>query len=121
MTEKLQTLREKSSEIFTGAELVPSLVHGDLWSGNYSQSAAGPAIFDPGCFYAHDEFEFGMISLYGGLGRKFYEGYRSLIPERPGFETRVKLYRLFHLINHWWHFGGSYKNQSLSLLTELIQ
>ena len=118
--EKLEILKLKKEELFQGAELIPSLVHGDLWSGNYAQTSNGPSIFDPACFYAHDEFEFGMISLYGGLGKDFMRGYRSLISERVGFERRVKLYRLFHLLNHWHHFGGAYKRHSLSLLDQLI-
>ena len=100
--------------------MVPSLVHGDLWSGNYNGSNGKPAIYDPGAFYAHDEFEFGMIDLFGGVGNEFYKGYRTMIPEEKGFRSRVQLYKLFHLLNHWAHFGSSYKSSALSCLNKIL-
>lgn len=98
------------------------LVHGDMWSGNFAMTPSGqPALYDPGSFWGHHEFEFGMIDLFGNLGSDFFRGYRSLIPESPGFSKRRKLYKLFHLLNHWALFGSSYKNSSLSLIKLLVQ
>jgi len=114
-------LVKQKNHFYDKIKIYPSLVHGDLWSGNYNGVEDGVAIYDPGAFYAHDEFEFGMIDLFGGLGQKFYDGYRTIIPEAPGFRLRVKLYKLFHLLNHWAHFGGSYKNSSLNLLKSLLK
>lgn len=115
-------LEGEMEKIFDGIAIVPSLVHGDMWSGNYSVTIDGKTtIYDPGAFYAHDEFEFGMIDLFGGLGKQFLEGYRTLIPEEEGFDCRVKLYKLFHLMNHWAHFCNSYKRSSLQLLSSLTK
>lgn len=34
--------------------ITPSLVHGDLWSGNYGFTKQGrPVMFDPACYYGH--------------------------------------------------------------------
>ena len=116
-----EKLKNVKHQIFVGADPFPSLVHGDLWSGNYSGVGGKPAIYDPGAFYGDDEFEFGMIDLFGSVGDDFYKGYRSVIPERNGFNRRVKLYKLFHLLNHWAHFGSSYKNSSLSCIQNILQ
>ena len=85
-----------------------------------AQTKSGPTIYDPACFYAHDEFEFGMTSLYGKLGSKFERGYYELIKPEPGRVKRIALYRLFHALNHWYHFGGEYKSLSLCLLGSLL-
>ena len=61
-----------------------------------------------------------QIDLFGGVGHEFYEGYRTMIPEEKGFRSRVQLYKLFHLLNHWAHFGSSYKSSALSCLNKIL-
>ena len=95
--------------------------HRQPWSGNYNGIGNGSVtIYDPASFYGHDEFEFGMIELYGNVGSKFFDGYRKVISEKDGFDQRVKLYKLFHLLNHWALFGPSYQPLSLNLLASLL-
>lgn len=64
-------------------QVTPSVLHGDLWSGNISSVDGQPAIFDPAVYYGHSEAEFGM-SWCAGFSRDFYAGYHEVIPEQPG-------------------------------------
>ncbi|VDN86036.1 unnamed protein product [Brugia pahangi] len=81
--------------------IIPALVHGDLWSGNYSYCADGPVIFDPASFYAHSEYELGIMKMFGGFSSSVYSAYHEIIPETKGIQKRVQLYELFHHLNHW--------------------
>lgn len=100
-------------------EIRPCLLHGDLWSGNISGEESAPVIFDPACYYGHHEAEFGM-SWCGGFGPGFWEGYHEVIPRAPRFETRQKLYQLYHYLNHYNLFGGSYYGMADLLLNQLL-
>ncbi|KAH9422103.1 fructosamine 3 kinase [Dermatophagoides pteronyssinus] len=98
----------------------PALLHGDLWSGNITQIMnSEPVIFDPASFYGHSEYELSISKLFGGFSPVFYNEYFKKIPQQKGFKKRSELYTLFHLLNHWNHFGGSYENQSIDLMKKL--
>ncbi|XP_076866240.1 ketosamine-3-kinase isoform X1 [Brachyhypopomus gauderio] len=112
-------LQLKIPALFSGVTVEPALLHGDLWSGNVAQYSDGPVIFDPASFYGHSEYELAIASMFGGFGRQFYEAYHQQIPKAPGFDQRLKLYQLFHNINHWNHFGSSYRGSSLRIMKEL--
>ena len=101
--------------------MLPSLLHGDLWSGNVGEISSEPVIFDPGSFYGHSEFEFGIISMFGGFSKAFYDSYFAVLPKQRGFDVRNRLYELFHNLNHWNHFGSGYKSGSMSILRELTK
>lgn len=89
----------------------PSLVHGDLWSGNWGMLADGtPVIFDPCVSYSDAEADVAMMALFGSPPPGFRRGYG---PARPGFERRSKLYQAYHLLNHAHLFGGAYAQQAL--------
>lgn len=100
-------------------DVVPALLHGDLWSGNVAEYSTGPVIFDPASFYGHAEFELGIAGLFGGFGKHFYSAYHEKIPKAPGFEKRHQLYQLFHYLNHWNHFGTGYRGSALRIMKEL--
>ena len=72
-------------------------------------------IFDPACLYGHHEFDLSIAGMFGGFNRDFYDSYHSLIPKSHGFETRQKLYTLFHYLNHWYDFKNN-KNYLFYLL-----
>lgn len=112
-------LQRKIPEYFKDLGVKPSLVHGDLWSGNAAETADGPVIFDPASFYGHHEYDLGIAGMFGGFSRKFWDGYHSVIPKAPGFSNRHKLYQLFHNLNHWNHFGSGYRSGSLHLMRTL--
>jgi fructosamine-3-kinase len=86
----------------------PSLVHGDLWHGNYLYSVRGPAIVDPHAAYADREYEFGITLLFGGFSTAFWSAYQDQLPFPPGWQRRNGLYQLYHILNHHLLFGGSY-------------
>mmetsp|Transcript_10206 Transcript_10206/g.22642 ORF Transcript_10206/g.22642 Transcript_10206/m.22642 type:complete len:352 (-) Transcript_10206:177-1232(-) len=93
--------------LFEGVEVRPSLLHGDLWSGNIGSADGKPSIFDPAVYWGHHEAEWGM-SWCAGLTASFWDGYRSLIPEDEGFLDRKPLYDAYHMLNHYNLFGGGY-------------
>jgi fructosamine-3-kinase len=93
----------------------PSLVHGDLWSGNVLGSARGPALVDPACAYADREMELGMMTLFGGFPERCFEAYEESWPLPAGWRERNGLYQLYHVLNHFLLFGGHYGPHALSL------
>ncbi len=99
----------------------PSLIHGDLWSGNYLFDQSGRVyLIDPAVSFSHREVELSMTRLFGGFSRSFYEGYNAEWPLREGNEERVDFYQVYHLLNHLNLFGMSYYNQALNLLRKYI-
>ena len=95
----------------------PSLVHGDLWSGNYMFTTKGPAIIDPAASYSDREFEFGIMKMFGGFSQRTYDAYQEFWPLEKGWQERNKLYQLYHVLNHFYLFGGFYKNQALDIVS----
>lgn len=97
------------------------LVHGDLWSGNASLTADGSgALFDPAVHRADREVDLAMAQLFGGFPANFFEGYGQEWPLPPGHRARVRLYNLYHLLNHANLFGGGYIAQSQASLEALL-
>ena len=89
----------------------PSLLHGDLWSGNAGFTPDGPVIFDPAVYYGDRETDLAMTELFGGFPREFYRAYDEAFPLQPGYEQRKHLYNLYHLLNHLNIFGAAYRAQ----------
>ena len=105
-----------------GHSPVPSLVHGDLWSGNAGFSAAGdPVIFDPAVYWGDREVDIAMTELFGGFPSSFYEGYQSVWPLDAGYEQRKVLYNLYHILNHFNLFGGSYRAQAQQMMAQILR
>lgn len=95
----------------------PSLLHGDLWSGNWLVDAAGqPVLIDPAVYYGEREADLAMCRLFGGFPADFYAAYDASWPPAPGRDERVPLYQLYHLLNHLNLFGESYGGQVDSIL-----
>lgn len=85
----------------------PSVLHGDLWSGNAVALADGRfALIDPAHYVGHRETDLAMTTLFGGFPRAFYRGYREAWPLEPGDDERREVYNLYHLINHLTHGPG---------------
>ena len=95
---------------------MPSLLHGDLWSGNAGFTPEGPVIFDPAVYYGDRETDLAMTELFGGFPRAFYEAYHEAWPLDEGYDRRKPLYNLYHLLNHLNLFGGGYLAQVQSTL-----
>ena len=90
---------------------LPSLLHGDLWSGNAGFIDDGPVIFDPAVYYGDREADLAMTELFGGFPQEFYASYRKIHPLDAGYEQRKHLYNLYHLLNHLNLFGEGYLAQ----------
>jgi fructosamine-3-kinase len=94
----------------------PSLIHGDLWSGNLHITTGGaPALLDPAVYYAHREAEFGIMTLFGGFPARVYEAYDEVFPLEAGWRDRVPIYQLYHLLNHLNLFGAGYHTQTMAI------
>jgi fructosamine-3-kinase len=86
-----------------------SLIHGDLWSGNWAMLPDGsPVVYDPAVSCSDAEAELAMMELFGSPPAGFFEGYGAVVPLQPGYARRRPLYQLYHLLNHVLLFGGGY-------------
>ncbi len=87
----------------------PSLLHGDLWSGNFITGNDGRAwLIDPAVYVGHAEADLAMTELFGGFPQSFYEAYAKAAPLQDGYSQRRDLYHLYHLLNHLNLFGRTY-------------
>ena len=95
--------------LLAGSDEPPSLLHGDLWGGNFLVDEQGePVLIDPAVHYGHREAELGMTMLFGGFPPGFYRAYDQAWPLPSGWRERVPLYQLYHVLNHLNLFGGGY-------------
>ncbi|HLT56384.1 MAG TPA: fructosamine kinase family protein [Bacillota bacterium] len=86
-----------------------SILHGDLWGGNWLAGADGnPYLIDPSIFYGDHEMEIAFTELFGGFSRTFYEAYNTAFPLSESYEERKELYQLYYLLIHLNMFGESY-------------
>ncbi len=98
----------------------PSIVHGDLWSGNANVLADGRGVLlDPATWWADREVDLAMTKLFGGFTNNFYAAYADVLPLPSGASSRIEIYNLYHLLNHANLFGGGYRNQCSSILKKL--
>jgi protein-ribulosamine 3-kinase len=110
-----ERLSLKLNNIFPAT--TPSLLHGDLWGGNYLFDSSGSAVLiDPAVYYGHPEMDLAFTKMFGGFSPDFYSGYESESPLEPGFSERVTLYNLYPLLVHVNLFGGHYTSQFKSIL-----
>lgn len=99
----------------------PSLLHGDLWSGNVMCGSDGKAmLIDPACYIGHREADLAMTELFGGFPQSFYDAYKEAFPLQPGYEERRDLYNLYQLLNHLNLFGPTYLEPVLSIISEYV-
>ncbi|MEM8733623.1 MAG: fructosamine kinase family protein [Planctomycetota bacterium] len=117
ITRLSERLMVKLPELLATNHAAPSLLHGDLWNGNFLSDADGRvAIFDPAVYHGHRECEFALPFLFGGFPSQFYESYQESFPMENGWRERVELYQLYHLLNHANLFGDSYLGDCLRIL-----
>lgn len=114
-----EKLVERLPKLLSHGE-IPSLIHGDLWSGNYMYTSRGPALIDPACYYADREMELGMMKLFGGFSAMVWGAYEEEFPLPEGWKQRIRLYQLYHVLNHYLLFGGSYGWQALEIAKEYL-
>ena len=107
--------------LFSNYTPQPSLLHGDLWSGNYSFDHKGqPVLFDPAVYYGDREADLAMTELFGGFGDRFYAAYNDAWPLDEGYKLRKQFYNLYHILNHLNLFGSGYAGQAEQMMDRLL-
>lgn len=106
---------------FSDYRPVSSLLHGDLWGGNWGVDESGqPVLFDPAVYFGDREADLAMTRLFGGFGASFHAAYQAAWPLDAGAPKRVALYNLYHVLNHFNLFGGGYARQALTMTQRLL-
>jgi len=114
-------LASQLSCFFSGYKPLASLLHGDLWSGNYSADKQGqPVIYDPATYYGDHETDLAMMELFGNPEKRFFSAYNDYFAIDAGYQTRKTLYNLYHILNHFNLFGGSYASQAQHMINQLL-
>jgi fructosamine-3-kinase len=121
LRERGALLCERAGAFFDSYRPLPSLLHGDLWGGNWAADASGrPVIFDPAVYFGDREADLAMTRLFGGFGAAFYSAYESAWPTEAGASERITLYNLYHVLNHLNLFGGGYQSQAQAMIDRLL-
>nr|WP_299337963.1 fructosamine kinase family protein [Allomuricauda sp.] len=103
-------------------EVKPSLLHGDLWGGNFLIAKDGtPVLIDPSTYMGHSEVDLAMSRLFGGFGPSFYSAYHELIAPHPRQKELTDIYQLYYLLVHLNLFGSSYRNSVLTIVNRYFR
>lgn len=117
-----QALEQAIKALLSKHHPTPSLLHGDLWSGNKGYLENGQAvIYDPASYFGDRETDIAMTELFGGFGENFYAQYYKKHPKAKGYEQRKIAYNLYHILNHLNLFGEGYLSQSIKMIKQLIE
>ncbi len=101
----------------------PSVLHGDLWSGNVVFDREGPWLIDPAVYRGDREADLAMAELFGGFSPVFYEAYDSVCRRTDVYHLKRPIYNLYHTLNHYNLFGASYLRacrRNIQVLERLI-
>lgn len=121
LADRGERLLESLPALLSGHTPRASLLHGDLWGGNWLASTAGdPVIFDPAVYFGDRETDVAMTRLFGGFGSSFYRAYQAAAPLPAGAELRGELYNLYHVLNHANLFAGGYPRQARTIIDRLL-
>lgn len=121
LSHALSDVADATADLLAGHEPAPSLLHGDLWGGNWASLAdQTPVLFDPAVYYGDRETDIAMTELFGGFPPEFYTAYSDAWPLVSGYEKRRDLYQLYHIANHALLFGGAYVSQALAVTRRLL-
>jgi fructosamine-3-kinase len=118
----LSKLEEHVKRILASVDEPPSLLHGDLWSGNVLCGRNQiPILIDPAVYYGHREADLAMTELFGGFARSFYQRYKDLWPLAPGYPERRLVYNFYHKLNHANLYGSGYIWDVKKTLLDIVQ
>ena len=121
LTNAGKRLIESAPAFFTDYSPQPSLLHGDLWQGNWGFDQLGePVIFDPAVYFGDREADIAMTELFGRAPDAFYKAYNDVWPLDSGYEVRRELYNLYHILNHFNLFGSAYASQAERMIQSLL-
>jgi fructosamine-3-kinase len=108
--EQLKVFYQRVPSIFN--EQKPTLVHGDLWSGNFMcNNENQPVLIDPGVYFGHPSVDLAMSTLFGGFDKSFYQAYHYHSPFPPNYKEQWQAFNLYPLLIHLYLFGRSYLQQ----------
>jgi len=117
----IDELLNQLPKLFDNHTPYPALLHGDLWGGNIGFGLSGePYIFDPACYYGDREADIAFTEMFGGFTKDFYLAYEKQLPLSEGYESRKRLYNLYHELNHYNLFGGGYGQQAQGSIHHLL-
>ena len=117
---KLLLIKSKLKNLFSSS-IKPSLLHGDLWTGNVISGKNGPVFIDTSCYYGHSEADLALTYMFGGFNNDFYSSYEVYSPLESGYEQRKPIYMLYHYLNHLNIFGRSYHAGVLSCTDQILE
>ncbi|HHJ20275.1 MAG TPA: fructosamine kinase family protein [Gammaproteobacteria bacterium] len=106
--------------LFPGYQPQASLLHGDLWAGNWGTMGGETVIYDPAVYYGDHEADLAMTELFGHPGKDFWPNYQEYFAIDPGYAVRRNLYNLYHVLNHFNLFGGGYGGQAERMMDKLL-
>ena len=113
--QQLGSLLERIESLFS--DQAPSLLHGDLWSGNcMCDERNKPVLIDPSVYYGHREMDLAMTLLFGGFSPLFYKAYDRIFPLATNWRDRIEICQLYPLLVHANLFGGHYINQCRDII-----
>ncbi|MBO3077805.1 fructosamine kinase family protein [Mammaliicoccus vitulinus] len=116
-----EKVREKIVKALENHNSKPSLLHGDLWAGNFMFLSNGePALFDPSPLYGDREFDLGATRVFGGFTNEFYDAYNEALPLSKGADQRIKFYELYLLMVHLVKFGSMYAGSVNRTMNEIL-
>ena len=116
---RLETLIDRLDEFIPAAPR-PSLLHGDLWSGNAlpttdERGEARIAVIDPASYVGDGWADIAMMKLFGGFSPSCFDAYARAVDDHDRLEQRIAVYQLYHVLNHVNIFGRGYAGQAMAL------
>ena len=100
----------------------PTLIHGDLWGGNYLINTLGAAfLIDPSVSYSHREMDIAMMRLFGGFDSEVFNVYNEMTPLIMGWQNRLDVFQLYYLLIHLNLFGSGYYNQVERIIRKYLR
>lgn len=104
-----QQMVKQFQQYYQGRDVKASLLHGDLWAGNFMFAGDHePYLIDPDAVYGDREFDLAMTTVFGGFDEDFYHAYNAAYPFTSGINDRLPWYRFYYLCMHLVLFGESY-------------
>jgi fructosamine-3-kinase len=118
--ERLERLSRDIYKRIDMSTIMPSLLHGDLWSGNILFNIKGAVLIDPALYFGDREMELAFILMFNTFGETFFNAYTDVHPLSDDFyDTKVPLYQIYPTLVHIALYGGAYTGQLENLLQRL--